>query len=59
MKNKYGIRINLDYDLDTYHVGEGVFKAMLCTTVAKIKSCKVSLYLWPQLYKKHNKSCAY
>ena len=23
---------------------------MLCTTFEKMKSCKVSLYLWPQLY---------
>ena len=29
--NKYGIRISLDYDFDTYRVGELDFKAMLCT----------------------------
>ena len=27
---------------------------MLCTTFSKTKSCKVSLYLWPQLYRKAN-----
>ena len=42
--NNYGIRVNLDNDLDTEHVGEGHLKAMLCTTFVKMKSCKVSLY---------------
>ena len=46
MKNiKYAIRINLDYDLDN-----DMLRFKSHEFYKNMKSCKVSLYLWSELY---------